>query len=209
MPESLFTEASVVHEFEDGWTIFDLSGKEDLDKLGKGCVNCWTSDYWQHKLLPAPGAEDMEAVKAQARERAVKRWDRPEYRKAYGDEWVEVRIENDTKTALSDSKRVYKLMALVDNDGNLRAGWALGLRDAPNITYGSCDDLGQRRLSWIERDGFEFCLLQAQPARKAGSYSYNVTGESLEHLVEWWQGSCAGEWQESSVVKKLRSYAVA
>lgn len=206
-----FAGSNVIHEFEDGWKIIDLRSDADLDAFGKAMRNCWTATgygHWNAKILPGPEGE-----KSDHAERARARWDRPEYRKTYGDEWVEIRIENDTKNP--ESGRFYKLIAIVDAEGNLSAGASLGLKDLPNITYGGCDGLHQKRASWINLDGFDFCMLELLPYTGVGSYGYNVVGETLDHVVEWWKSICAGEWQEdefarcreAAETKKVKAYA--
>lgn len=215
-----FEDARLVHEFEDGWKIVDLYKSDDLDKLGAACRNCWVGDNpstgpysgrgsaysWVGKVLPGP---ENEEPGPDALELARKRWDRPEYRKAHGDAWVETRIKNDAEKPIA-GKRNYKLLAILNPEGQIVGGACLGLLETKAlITYGSCDDLCQHGLSWVVLDGFKFVVLQLgrnSELQEKGS-GFNLSGAGLDHLVEWYKGACEGEWQESKALAKQRVLA--
>lgn len=203
-----FTESVLLHEFDDGWKVFDLQSDADIDQLGKTYHNCWQAtgfSYWGKKILPCP-EEELEPL----RQKHIESWDKPELRERHGDAWVEKHIAKAAQINRT-ADRTYKLIALVDAEGNLRAGGSLGLREVlSTILYGRCDSLKQQEKSWIVLDGFEFCFLEGRTTE-----SYNLEGESGQRIADWWKGICEGEWQEetwatcqaSAEARKARVYA--
>lgn len=192
-----FKNPKVIHEFEDGWTVLELTEPEDLLTCGKATQNCINESWAGKLLLEREFTEDEE--REFLRQSFKAQWDTPERRKNMGDAYVERMVAGAETCPLP--KRSYKVAALVDAENRCHAAIILGEQAQVlegKLSYGSYRDLGQD--SVVTLDGREFMFLQATYGT---SWMPKVVAE---RCAEWWKHHSAGDWVQDKFESSVHKY---